>query len=363
MNVSLIGYNLTSFIVALNLIKKGFVVDILYEKISKKTKTNRTIGISKNNFEFLGSNLKKIYNYSWPINKIKIYNQRNISNESIDFSDENNIFFLIKYTDLFNLLEKACKKSKKICFKFIKQNEIKNLSIKNNYDFVINSEKKNILNKQHFNKIIKKDYNSFAFTGILHHYKIKNNEAIQIFTKYGPLAFLPLSQNKTSIVYSVEKKYHLELKDIKKIILKYNKFYRIKKLDELEKFDLKFSFSRSLVYQNILCLGDSIHKIHPLAGQGFNMILRDIKILNKLIDDKIDCGLPIDNSLLIDFKNKVQHFNYIFATGINLVNQFFILDNKFNSQISKSIFKMLNKNKLFKDYTSAFADRGINVNY
>ncbi len=58
MNVCLIGYNLTNFVTALALVKKSFTVDILYEKIRKRTKTNRTIGISKNNFEFLSSNLK-----------------------------------------------------------------------------------------------------------------------------------------------------------------------------------------------------------------------------------------------------------------------------------------------------------------
>ena len=64
MNVCLIGYNLTNFVIALELIKKGFVVDIIYENINKKAKTNRTIGISKNNFDFLNLNLKNIYNYS-----------------------------------------------------------------------------------------------------------------------------------------------------------------------------------------------------------------------------------------------------------------------------------------------------------
>ena len=51
MNVCLIGYNITNFIIALELIKKGFKVDILFEKTRKKTKTNKTIGISKNNFQ------------------------------------------------------------------------------------------------------------------------------------------------------------------------------------------------------------------------------------------------------------------------------------------------------------------------
>tara|TARA_B100000579_G_scaffold45308_1_gene31563 strand:+ start:1011 stop:2105 length:1095 start_codon:yes stop_codon:yes gene_type:complete len=364
MNVCLIGYNLTNFIIALGLTKKGFVVDILYENLSKKTKTNRTIGISKNNFEFLFSTLKQISNYSWPISKIKIFNQRNNSNESLNFSNENKKnFYLIKYKDLFNILEKAIKKSKKIRYKLAKSREIENLENKNKYDFIINSDNKNILTKKYFNKIIKKDYRSSAFTGILHHHKIKNNTAVQIFTKYGPLAFLPLSQTKTSIVYSVEKKYLLNHKDIKKIILEFNKIYRIKKLDELEKFDLNFCFSRNTLYKNIICFGDPTHKIHPLAGQGFNMTLRDIKILYKLIDEKISYGLEINQSLLVDYKNKTQHFNFIFATGINFINDFFILDNKLDSEVSKNLFKMFNKNKIFKKYSTFFADKGININY
>tara|TARA_Y100000590_G_C15585958_1_gene964138 strand:+ start:171 stop:1265 length:1095 start_codon:yes stop_codon:yes gene_type:complete len=364
MNVCLLGYNLTNFVIALELIKKGFVVDILYEKISKKTNSNRTIGISKNNFNFLTSNFKKIKKYSWSINKIKVFNQKNNSSEFIDFNNDNqNFFFIIKYVDLFNLFKNNCKKSNKIFFKLVKNKEIKNLEGKNKYDFIINSDEKNILTKKYFNKLIKKDYNSSAFTGILHHYKIKNNTAVQIFTKYGPLAFLPLSQTRTSIVYSVEKKYCIEHIDIKNLILKYNKFYKIKKLDVLEKSDLNFSFSRNIFYKNILCFGDPLHKIHPLAGQGFNMTLRDIQILNKLVDDKINSGLEINQSLLVDFKNKVQHINYIFVTGINLINEFFILDNKLNSKITKNLFKIFNRNKIFKEYFNIIADKGININY
>ncbi len=364
MNICLIGYNLTNFIIALELSKKGFIVDIIYEFIEKKEKTNRTIGISKNNFEFLASNFNQIYKYSWPITKIKIFNHKNNSNESIVFGNEDRKnFFLIKYSNLFNFLEKKCKQSVKIYFKLVNSTAIKKLEIKNKYDLIINSDNKNILTKKFFNKKIKKNYNSSAFTGILSHHKIKNNTAIQIFTKYGPLAFLPLSQTKTSIVYSVEKKFNLEKKDIKNLIFDFNKVYQITKLDELEKFDLNFSFSRNIFYKNIICFGDQMHKIHPLAGQGFNMTLRDIKILNTLIDEKISCGLELNQSLAIDFANKIQHYNFIFATGINLIHDFFIFDNKCDSKISKNLFKILNKNKIFKKYSTIFADKGINFNY
>ena len=48
-----------------------------------------------------------------------------------------------------------------------------------------------------------KKYYSNAYTTIITHEKILNDTAIQIFTKKGPLAFLPISNTQTSVVYSI----------------------------------------------------------------------------------------------------------------------------------------------------------------
>ena len=181
-----------------------------------------------------------------------------------------------------------------------------------------------------------------------YHKKFDNYRAIQIFTKYGPLAFLPISRDKTSIVYSVQKKFRLNLDQIKNEILKYSKKYDLKKLNYLEKFELKYNFSRKFIHKNIVCFGDALHKIHPLAGQGFNMTLRDLKLLLNIIENKINYGLEIDRSTLIEFKDKSKHLNYIFGIGINLINEFFKLDSRFNGKLSDNIFSFLDANELFK---------------
>ena len=165
--------------------------------------------------------------------------------------------------------------------------------------------------------------------------KFDNYKATQVFTKYGPLAFLPLSRDKTSIVYSVQKKFRLNLDQIKNEILKYSKKYDLKKLNDLEKFDLKYNFPRKFFHKNIVCFGDVLHKIHPLAGQGFNMTLRDLK-------------------------DKSKHFNYIFGIGINLINEFFKLDSRINGKLSDNIFSFLDTNELFKKKSISIADKGIN---
>ena len=53
-------------------------------------------------------------------------------------------------------------------------------------------------------KKINKDYNAVAFTTIIKHNKFSNNIASQYFTELGPLAFLPISKNHTSVVWSVK---------------------------------------------------------------------------------------------------------------------------------------------------------------
>ena len=69
--------------------------------------------------------------------------------------------------------------------------------------------------------------------------------------------------------------------------------------------------------------GDLLHKIHPLAGQGLNMVIRDIKDLIELIKARLDIGLIIDQSICVDFERKTKHKNYIFSNGIDIVHEFF----------------------------------------
>jgi len=361
MNICLIGYNLTNFLLAILLSKKGFEVDIIFDEKNKSKTNNRTIGISKKNIEFLKSILNIPNQYLWPILQIEILNLKNDPSKKIKFKDKKDEnFFLIKQSDLSQLSLKKCKQLKNIYFSKYTQKKILKLEKTNNYNLIVNSQPNNILIKKFFSNSIKKDYDSMAFTAILSHKKINNHTAVQVFTKYGPLAFLPLSGEKTSIVYSVQKKFGLNSVKVKDEILKHSKFYNLKKISELENFDLKYSFPRKFVHKNILCFGDALHKIHPLAGQGFNMTLRDLKLISSIIDKKLECGLAIDKSTLIEFRDKSKHINYIFGVGINFINEFFKLDSEFDGKLSDNIFNLLDKSEFFKRNSISIANKGIN---
>ena len=101
---------------------------------------------------------------------------------------------------------------------------------------IINCDPSNVITKKFFYNKINKNYKSNAYVTIINHKRIKNNTATQIFTSKGPLAFLPISKNETSIVYSIR---GLEKIDLLNLIKKYNKKYQILKIIEIQKV-LKF---------------------------------------------------------------------------------------------------------------------------
>ena len=118
---------------------------------------------------------------------------------------------------------------------------------------------------------------------------------------------------------------------------------------------------RTYYHSNILAFGDLLHRIHPLAGQGFNMTIRDINILMSIIKEKIDLGLSFDGSVNSQFENKLRHKNYIFTNGIDFIHEFFNLERKFNNiYFSKSV-KLLGRNPHINKFITQIADKGINI--
>ena len=209
MNICIIGGGLTSLSLAKNLINKKINVENYQEKKIKVAPSNRTIGIARNNLKFFE---KEVHVFkkkdAWGIKKIEIFNEKIKNSKILNFENRNqNLFYMIKNDKLCNLLNDKLKQSKYYSKKIIKSDDFyKKLLKKNKFDLIINCESKNYLSKKIFHKKIDKDYYNLAFTTIIEHKKIENRTAIQIFTNFGPIAFLPISNKETSVVCSVDVK-------------------------------------------------------------------------------------------------------------------------------------------------------------
>ena len=354
MKVCILGDGLISLALAKALINKGIYVDI-YSSIKKKRYSKlRTLGISKSNINFINQNIENINKFIWPLKKIEIYTENLDKEKILNFENNNNVLFsIIKNIDLNKLLEKKLKKNR-FC-KFFKKKFIYD-KIRKKYKLIINTDIANSISKKYFFKKFEKNYNSYAHTSIIKHKKIlKNDTAYQIFTSRGPLAFLPISNSETSIIFSARGKKKL---DFNTLIRKYNIGYKIKSINDFKSFELKSSNLRTYFYKNILAFGDLIHKIHPLAGQGFNMSLRDTKVLLELIQFKIDHGLELDNSICKDFEKKIKHKNYIFLNSIDFVYEFFNFESRINNGLLSKSVKVFGRNMIVNKFFQNLADKG-----
>ena len=354
MKICVLGDGLTSLVLAKILVNKKIHVDILCEDNAINYSHSRTFGITKKNYDFFSKEVLNLKKISWKLDNIEVYTENLPNQKILEFKKNNSeIFSIIRNNQLYKNLNTELKKNKFFNKKLYKNND---LSIINKYDLVFNCNKNHFITKKHFSKKIEKKYSSVAHTAIIKHKKIDNKSAVQIFTKIGPIAFLPISNFETSIVYSVNTS---DPVDLETLIKKHNTKYSILKILEKNSFELGSLNLRKYFYKNILCFGDLIHKIHPLAGQGFNMTIRDIIDLSNIIDEKIELGLELNSSIFEEFEKKTKHRNFIFSQGIDLIYNFFDQERKIKGRLISNSLKYLGKNKYFKEIFSKFADEGL----
>lgn len=125
----------------------------------------------------------------------------------------------------------------------------------------------------------------------------------QRFLPTGPLAFLPLADGRSSIVWSLpesEAQRVLALGDeafAKEIgIASDFRLGRIIAATQRAAFPLKLQLADSYQAERFVLLGDAAHVVHPLAGQGVNLGLRDVTELRNTLIDARDAGRDFASS-------------------------------------------------------------------
>ena len=171
-------------------------------------------------------------------------------------------------------------------------------------------------------KTIVKNTSHIAVSGFLKQSKNHNSTAIQAFTKIGPIGILPYeNKNIVNFVQSIER---IEFKKILSkenpeyfICSELNKFFShidlnfnpIKKINKMNNklsyWDLDLNLVLNPTSSRAILIGDAAHSIHPLAGQGLNLSLRDcvsaLKAIKKCFKSGNDLG---DKSILKHYKNE-----------------------------------------------------------
>jgi 2-octaprenylphenol hydroxylase len=124
--------------------------------------------------------------------------------------------------------------------------------------------------------------------------------AWQVFLPTGPLAFLPLNEGYSSIVWSTSPEQAQELlemndTDFKAALEKaFNSTLgEITELSERGTFPLRSLHAKQYVKPGLALIGDAAHTIHPLAGQGVNLGFADAACLAEVVLDALHEGKSI----------------------------------------------------------------------
>lgn len=136
------------------------------------------------------------------------------------------------------------------------------------------------------------DYQQSAIIANLTPVKSHQNIAYERFTKSGPMALLPLVDNRLALVLTVPSEDvndYLDLDD-KEFIDVVNeriggRTEGFRKVGERACYPLKLMRAKEQVRPACVVLGNAAHSLHPVAGQGFNLSIRDVALLTKMLND------------------------------------------------------------------------------
>ena len=364
--ICIVGDGLSGLMTAVVLAKvPGIEVNLIAKK-GTKSADKRTTAISDTNYKFINQNITSLGQKLFgPSKKIELFYET--SKENINFLNLNdansNLMYVFENDKIKSLLLKEISKNK---IRLIKK-DLKNLDELKNYDLIILciGGQSKIYDNLSRNRSIKKDYKEIAITGYVRH-NYKNLNTSQFFLKEGPLAILPFSKDYFSFVWSV-KKYFYENNSKKITTLVKNKILEILKskqdinISNIQSYPISLSLRRQYHKKNILILGEGLHTIHPVAGQGFNLVLRDIKKLKEIIKYYAGLGISIKNSYALnDFYNSRKPENIIMSLGVDVTHSFF-KQNKYLDPFKEIIVKNIKNNEILKKFSKIISNQGLSL--
>lgn len=150
--------------------------------------------------------------------------------------------------------------------------------------------------------------------------KSLNKTAFQIFTDTGPIALLPLAQgsNEASLIWSTDEEYGQKILKLERNLLMQelrlkteDRFGEIICKEDIDSFPLHQLHAKKFYKGRSILVGDSAHTIHPLAGQGLNLGIADVKELSELLTSANRYGRALyDKEILRSYSKKREPESY-----------------------------------------------------
>ncbi len=376
-DVLIVGSGLVGLVVAHSLSSLNYNVLIIDKKKFLNTKSTfkdtRTVAVSEGSKFFLESLSlwDSLDPYAEPIKKIKVFDRS--SKNKILFNNQiinKNLGYVIKNIKFSQILKKKLLSFKKTTSIYgetlneIKVGEQKITAYSNKFKIhskllVAVDGKNSDIKKMAGNKTFKKDYSEQALVLSFVHEKNLRNTAYEIFFNTGPLAILPMksfkNKNISTIIWSNKAAF------LERLINTDNKFLlnlieekiseivgKIIKISSKQIFPLSAHINDSFANKRLIYVGDAAHSIHPIAGQGWNLGVKDVKNLHEISKTmKVDFGndlfckkynelsynkafqlYQITDKLNTHFKANISPYRLLSYAGFNIIENSTFVKNK-----------------------------------
>jgi 2-octaprenyl-6-methoxyphenol hydroxylase len=148
------------------------------------------------------------------------------------------------------------------------------------------------------------------------HERPHHGVAYEHFLPAGPFAILPLTGKRSSLVWTEKRNEAARI-----VALSDDEFHgelerrfglhlgEIKPLDKPRAFPLGYFVARSFIGERLALVGDAAHVIHPIAGQGLNMGLKDVAALAEVIVDAARLGMDLGQADVLDRYQRWRRFD------------------------------------------------------
>lgn len=154
--------------------------------------------------------------------------------------------------------------------------------------------------------LIKWSYDQVAIVCHMTHSLPHNNRAFEHFLPWGPLAFVPRSDQESGLVWSLEK-------DKAEVFMKLSEdefaaevqarfgecLGKLTLASQRWTYPLSVCLPKRLVDKRLALVGDAAHTFHPVAGQGLNVGFRDVAVFADILINAFRLGLDLGDSHIL----------------------------------------------------------------
>lgn len=165
-------------------------------------------------------------------------------------------------------------------------------------------------------EVIAHDYGQSGLVATITHELDHEGTAYEHFRPGGPFASLPLPGRRSSLVWAEQRARAEELKALprEQVALEIEAVMgsvlgRVTLDEDLQSFPLRLQLAKSFVGPRLALIGDAAHVVHPVAGQGLNLGLKDVAALAETTIEAIRLGLDPGATNVLDRYQRWRRFD------------------------------------------------------